>query len=208
MRCSSRRRRDSTCCPAASGCGRHRTAGRRRAPRPGARLQRPAAAASTLLIDTARGPRPQSAAVLTGRAARDGRALRRARLANRRLCAGQGPESQSRCQPLPRARQPDARRRLRGRAVSSASQRVTARFLDVTLEFAGEIPDDEYLRRSVTRSSARCWRRTRASPAARGIQETGRPCRYMAGTRRPARQHRVLRRAPGAPHATRPEAVS
>ena len=28
-------------------------------------------------------------------------------------------------------------------------ERVTARFLDVVLEFAGEIPEDEYLRRSV-----------------------------------------------------------
>ena len=36
-----------------------------------------------------------------------------------------------------------------GRTLFETLQRVTARFLDVTLEYCGEIPEDPYLRRSI-----------------------------------------------------------
>ncbi|MGH8202213.1 MAG: MinD/ParA family ATP-binding protein [Steroidobacteraceae bacterium] len=49
-------------------------------------------------------------------------------------------------------------------------ERVTARFLDVVLEFAGEIPEDEYLRRSV-REQRPVLEGYPASPAARAFKK-------------------------------------
>ena len=49
-------------------------------------------------------------------------------------------------------------------------ERVTARFLDVVLEFAGEIPEDEYLRRSV-REQRPVLAAYPASPAARAFKK-------------------------------------
>jgi flagellar biosynthesis protein FlhG len=51
-------------------------------------------------------------------------------------------------------------------------ERVTARFLDVVLEFAGEIPEDEYLRRSV-REQRPVLEAYPASPAARAFKKLG-----------------------------------
>jgi flagellar biosynthesis protein FlhG len=48
--------------------------------------------------------------------------------------------------------------------------RVTARFLDVVLEFAGEIPEDEYLRRSV-REQRPVLEGYPSSPAARAFKK-------------------------------------
>src|SRR5579871_3963807 len=47
---------------------------------------------------------------------------------------------------------------------------VTTRFLDVVLEFAGEIPEDEYLRRSVREQRPVCDAYPSA-PAARAFQK-------------------------------------
>jgi flagellar biosynthesis protein FlhG len=49
-------------------------------------------------------------------------------------------------------------------------ERVTARFLDVVLEFAGEIPEDEYLRRSV-REQRPVFDAYPASPASRAFKK-------------------------------------
>lgn len=51
-------------------------------------------------------------------------------------------------------------------------ERVTARFLDVVLEFAGEIPEDEYLRRSV-REQRPVLEAYPGSPAARAFKKLG-----------------------------------
>jgi flagellar biosynthesis protein FlhG len=48
-------------------------------------------------------------------------------------------------------------------------ERVTARFLDVVLEFAGEVPEDEYLRRSIQEQRA-VVSAYPASPAARAFK--------------------------------------
>jgi flagellar biosynthesis protein FlhG len=47
---------------------------------------------------------------------------------------------------------------------------VTARFLDVVLEFAGEIPEDEYLRRSV-REQRPVYDAYPSSPASRAFKK-------------------------------------
>jgi len=49
-------------------------------------------------------------------------------------------------------------------------ERVTARFLDVVLEFAGEIPEDEYLRRSI-REQRPVFDAYPSSPAARAFKK-------------------------------------
>jgi flagellar biosynthesis protein FlhG len=49
-------------------------------------------------------------------------------------------------------------------------ERVTARFLDVMLEFAGEIPEDEYLKRSVREQRPVCEAYP-SSPAARAFKK-------------------------------------
>jgi flagellar biosynthesis protein FlhG len=49
-------------------------------------------------------------------------------------------------------------------------ERVTARFLDVVLEFAGEIPEDEYLKRSVREQRPVCEAYP-SSPAARAFKK-------------------------------------
>lgn len=49
-------------------------------------------------------------------------------------------------------------------------ERVTARFLDVVLEFAGEIPEDEYLRRSVREQRPVCEAYP-SSPASRAFKK-------------------------------------
>ena len=49
-------------------------------------------------------------------------------------------------------------------------ERVTARFLDVVLEFAGEIPEDEYLRRSI-REQRPVFDAYPSSPAARALKK-------------------------------------
>lgn len=49
-------------------------------------------------------------------------------------------------------------------------ERVTARFLDVVLEFAGEIPEDDYLRRSVREQRPVCEAYP-SSPASRAFKK-------------------------------------
>jgi flagellar biosynthesis protein FlhG len=49
-------------------------------------------------------------------------------------------------------------------------ERVTARFLDVVLEFAGEIPEDDFLRRSVREQRPVCEAYP-SSPAARAFKK-------------------------------------
>jgi flagellar biosynthesis protein FlhG len=60
-----------------------------------------------------------------------------------------------------------------GRRLFDTLDRVTARFLDVTLEYAGEIPDDPWLRRSV-REQRPVVEAYPASPAARALKELAR----------------------------------
>ena len=76
-------------------------------------------------------------------------------------------------------------------------ERVTARFLDVILEYAGEIPEDERVRRAI-KAQRPVLDAYPGQPRRQGIQETGGCRRYLAGTRRSARQPRVLRGAAGA----------
>ena len=64
-----------------------------------------------------------------------------------------------------RARSPGA-----GRELFQRFERVTTRFLDVVLEFAGEVPEDEYLQRSVREQRPVCELYP-ASPAARAFKK-------------------------------------
>ena len=57
-----------------------------------------------------------------------------------------------------------------GRELFERFERVTTRFLDVVLEFAGEIPEDEYLQRSVREQRPVCELYP-ASPAARAFKK-------------------------------------
>jgi len=57
-----------------------------------------------------------------------------------------------------------------GRELFQRFERVAARFLDVILEYAGEIPDDEYLRRSV-RNQRPVLEEYPSSPAARAFKK-------------------------------------
>jgi flagellar biosynthesis protein FlhG len=64
-----------------------------------------------------------------------------------------------------RARGPGA-----GRELFERFERVTTRFLDVVLEFAGEVPEDEYLQRSVREQRPVCELYP-ASPSARAFKK-------------------------------------
>ena len=57
-----------------------------------------------------------------------------------------------------------------GRELFERFERVTTRFLDVVLEFAGEVPEDEYLQRSVREQRPVCELYP-ASPAARAFKK-------------------------------------
>lgn len=57
-----------------------------------------------------------------------------------------------------------------GRELFQRLERVTSRFLDVTLEYAGEIPEDDYLRRAV-RSQRTVLEEFPGSPAARAFKK-------------------------------------
>ena len=96
---------------------------------------------------------------------------------------------------LPGAGQPCPARPAKGRRCSSSFERVAGRFLDVTLDYAGEIPEDAFLRRAI-RAQRPVLTAYPASPAGPRIQETRRHRRYVACAGRPARQSGVLRRAP------------
>jgi flagellar biosynthesis protein FlhG len=57
-----------------------------------------------------------------------------------------------------------------GRDLFQRFERVTTRFLEVTLEYAGEIPDDDYLRRAI-RSQRSVLEEAPGSPAAKAFKK-------------------------------------
>jgi flagellar biosynthesis protein FlhG len=57
-----------------------------------------------------------------------------------------------------------------GRDLFQRFERVTTRFLDVTLEYAGEIPDDDFLRRAI-RSQRSVLEEAPGSPAAKAFKK-------------------------------------
>ena len=98
--------------------------------------------------------------------------LRRAGFADRRLRADQGAEPRPRREPF-RVVANQVRVPGDGAELFQRFERVTARFLDVVLEYAGEIPEDEFLRRSV-REQRPVLRRVPVQSGLARIQEIGR----------------------------------
>ena len=88
-----------------------------------------------------------------GGASRGGRRLRRARIHYRRLCADQGDEPRHGVQRF-QILANQTRRSGEGPDLFQKIERVCDRFLNVTLEFAGSVPFDDYLRRAVQRQTA------------------------------------------------------
>jgi flagellar biosynthesis protein FlhG len=72
-----------------------------------------------------------------------------------------------------------------GRRLFDTLDRVTARFLDVTLEYAGDIPEDPWLRRSV-REQRPVVEAYPSSPAARALKELARRIPSWPVARAPA----------------------
>ena len=98
-------------------------------------------------------------------------------------------------QAVPRAREPGRAAAAWGRPCSSASSAWPTRFLDVELDYVGEIPEDPFLRRSI-REQRPVVQAYPQCPAVRGAQDARAAGRYVACGRRSPRQCGVFRRAP------------